>query len=208
MLYACQGSKKRVIAIDPATGEVTEVASDLQPNDLAVTSDGIVLITETGKHQVTRIDPATGDVSAADVGITGPNGIALSNDGGTLAVSDYRGTHTWMFRVTEESGLDAKIPTMSMRLPVDPEGEWVFHQPPPSQATSRGDGMAVDAAGRWYVTSAVGVQVFDPTGRLSGVLPAPRPDKPLTSCILAGPDREHLYITNGDTIWRRKLTIQ
>jgi sugar lactone lactonase YvrE len=40
------------------------------------------------------------------------------------------------------------------------------------------------------------------------VLPAPRPDKPLTSCILAGPDREHLYITNGDTIWRRKLTIQ
>jgi sugar lactone lactonase YvrE len=206
-LYACQGSKKRVIAIDVESGEVTEVAADLQPNDLAVTSTGIIFITETGKQQVTRIDPATGTVTAADVGITGPNGIALSNDGGTLVVSDYRGVRTWMFRVTPEDGLDAKTPTMAMRLPVNPEGEWQFHQPPPYAETSRGDGLAVDRGGRWYVTSAVGVQVFDPTGRLSGVLPAPRPDKPLTSCILAGPDRNHLYITNGDTIWRRKLTI-
>jgi len=40
------------------------------------------------------------------------------------------------------------------------------------------------------------------------VLPAPRPDKPLTSCILAGAARDELYITNGDTIWRRKLVIE
>jgi enterochelin esterase-like enzyme/sugar lactone lactonase YvrE len=206
-LYACQGSKKRVIAINVESGEVTEVASDLQPNDLAVTSDGIIFITETGKQQVTRIDPKTGEATAADVGINGPNGIALSNDGGTLVVSDYRGVRTWMFRVNPESTLDARSPTLAMRLPVNPEGEWQFHQPPPYADVSKGDGLAVDRAGRWYVTSAVGVQVFDPTGRLSGVLPAPRPDKPLTSCILAGPDRDHLYITNGDTIWRRKLTI-
>jgi enterochelin esterase-like enzyme/sugar lactone lactonase YvrE len=207
-LYACQGSQKRVIAIDVESGTVTEIARDLQPNDLAVTSDGIVLITETGKHQVTRIDPATGEATAADVGINGPNGIALSNDGGTLAVSDYRGTHTWMFRVTADSTLDAKSPTMAMRLPVDPEGAWEFHQPPPQMDVAKGDGMAVDAAGRWFVTSGVGVQIFDPTGRLSGVLPAPRPDKPLTSCVLAGQDRDQLYVTNGDTIWRRKLMVK
>ncbi len=206
-LYACQGSQQRVIAIDVASGQVSEIASGLQPNDLAVTSDGIIFITETGKQQVTRIDPTTGEATAADVGITGPNGIALSNDGGTLVVSDYRGVRSWMFRVSPESTLDAKSPTLAMRLPVDPEGSWEFHQPPPYQATSRGDGLAVDAAGRWYVTSAVGIQIFDPTGRLSGVLPAPRPDKPLTSCILAGPERDQLFITNGDTIWRRRLKI-
>ena len=122
-------------------------------------------------------------------------------------VSDYRGVRSWMFRVSPESTLDAKSPTLAMRLQVDPEGSWEFHQPPPYQATSRGDGLAVDAAGRWYVTSAVGIQIFDPTGRLSGVLPAPRPDKPLTSCILAGPERDQLFITNGDTIWRRRLKI-
>jgi enterochelin esterase family protein len=57
------------------------------------------------------------------------------------------------------------------------------------------------------VTSALGVQVFDPTGRLCGVLPKPAPTKPLTSCVLAGPGHEWLYVTNGDTIYRRRLAI-
>jgi len=207
-LYACQGSKKRVIAIDPATGDVEEIAGDLAPNDLAVTPEGILLVTETGKQQVTRIDPATGSATAADTGITGPNGIALSNDRGTLAVSDYRGAHTWTFRVGPDGSLDAKLPTMEMRLPIDPKGEFRFHEPPPTLPASGGDGMAVDRTGRWYVTSGLGVQVFDPTGRLCGVLPKPRPDKPLTSCILAGPGHSFLYVTNGDTIWRRRLTVE
>jgi enterochelin esterase family protein len=67
--------------------------------------------------------------------------------------------------------------------------------------------MAVDKSGRYYVTSALGVQVFDPTGRLCGVLPKPKEAQPLTSCVLAGPNHEFLYITNGDTIFRRKLKV-
>ena len=82
--------------------------------------------------------------------------------------------------------LDAKMPTMTMRLPIDPDGEFQFNEPPPYLAASRGDGMAVDQAGRYYVTSAVGVQIFDPTGRPCGVLPKPDPAQPLTSCMLAG----------------------
>ena len=65
--------------------------------------------------------------------------------------------------------------------------------------------MTTDAAGRYYVTSALGVQVFDPTGRMCGVLPKPQLDKPLTSCALAGPGLSYLYITNGDKIYRRKV---
>jgi enterochelin esterase-like enzyme/sugar lactone lactonase YvrE len=206
-LYGCNGPKKRLIAIDPASGRVDEVAGDLAPNDLAILPDGTIYVTETGKQQVTRIDPKTGAQSAADTGITGPNGIALSNDAGTLAVSDYKGGHTWMFRVKADGALDAKMPTMEMRRPIDPKGEFKFHEPPPLLPASGGDGMAVDRAGRWYVTSALGVQVFDPTGRLCGVLPKPRPDKPLTSCVLAGPNRDQLYVTNGDAIFRRKLAV-
>jgi enterochelin esterase family protein len=67
--------------------------------------------------------------------------------------------------------------------------------------------MAIDATDRYYVTSAAGIQVFDPTGRLSGVMATPNPAKPLTSCILAGPGHEYLYVTNGDTIFRRRLKI-
>ena len=65
--------------------------------------------------------------------------------------------------------------------------------------------MTSDTLGRYYVTSAVGLQVFDPTGRLCGVLTKPQPDKPLTSCVLSGPNREYLYVTNGDKIFRRKV---
>ena len=65
--------------------------------------------------------------------------------------------------------------------------------------------MTSDTLGRFYVTTALGVQVFDPTGRLCGVLTRPQLDKPLTSCVLSGPNREYLYVTNGDKIFRRKV---
>ncbi len=162
-----------MISINPATGEVKVIAEGVKPNDLAVTKDGFILFTDTGASQVTRINPQTGEVTPVDTGISKPNGIALSNDGGTLAVSDYGGTHTWTFRVAAGGVLDAKMPTMPMRLAIDPKGEFKFNEAPPYVASSQGDGMAVDKAGRYYVTSNLGVQIFDPTGRPCGVLPRP-----------------------------------
>ncbi len=208
LLYACQGSKNRVISINIESGEVKTVAEGVKPNDLAVTRDGFILITETAAKQVTRIDPQTGDIKVVDTGITKPNGIALSNDGGTLAVSDYGGTQTWMFRVNAGGSLDAKMPTMPMRLPIDPKGAFSFNEPPPYVRVSKGDGMAVDKLGRYYVTSELGVQIFDPTGRPCGILPKIDEDQPLTSCILAGSDHSTLYVAHGKTIYRRKLTVK
>jgi len=207
LMYACQGAKKRVVSINPATGEVKEVAANVTPNDLAVSSDGFVYITETGPQKITRISIKTGEVTTVDTGITKPNGIALSNDQGTLAVSDYGGENVCTFRVTADGSLDAKIPTMTMRLPIDPKGEFKFNEPPPYLPVAQGDGTAVDKSGRYYVTSALGVQIFDPTGRQCGVLPKPLRNQPLTSCTLAGVNHEYLYITNGDTVFRRKLKV-
>ncbi|MEQ9406762.1 MAG: alpha/beta hydrolase-fold protein [Fuerstiella sp.] len=208
LLYACQGAKNRVVSIDPGSGVVKTVAEGVRPNDLAVTGEGFILITETGAHQVTRIDPRNGEVTPVDVGITKPNGIALSNGKGTLAVSDYGGTHTWTFRVNPGAVLDAKMPTMPMRLRIDPDGEFRFNEPPPYVTTSRGDGMAVDKVGRYYVTSDLGVQIFDPTGRPCGVLPKADHKLPLTTCMLAGSDHSTLYIAQGPKIFRRKLTVE
>jgi len=207
VLYGCQGAKNRVISINPGNGEVKIVAVGVKPNDLAVTKDGYILITETSAKQVTRIDPRNGDVKVVDTGINKPNGIVLSNDGGTLAVSDSGGSQTWMFRVNKEAMLDAKMPTMPMRLAIDPKGEFRFNQPPPYVQSSQGDGMAVDKTGRYYVTSKLGVQIFDPTGRLCGVLPKVDNDQPLTSCVLAGSDFNTLYIAHGNKIYGRKLTV-
>jgi enterochelin esterase family protein len=204
-LYCCQGAKKRLIAIDLATKQIAVLAEDVQPNDLAVSHRGHIYFTETGKKQVTFVDGKTKHKRVADVGINGPNGIALSPDQGTLAVSDHRGEHTWTFRVEADGSLSTKAPYMTMRLPIDPEGKSESAKPPPVKTASGGDGMTSDTTGRYYVTSHLGVQVFDPTGRMCGVLPKPQPDKPLTSCALAGPGLGYLYVTNGDKIFRRKV---
>jgi sugar lactone lactonase YvrE/enterochelin esterase-like enzyme len=204
-LYACQGSKKRLIAIDLSNNAIEVIAEDVQPNDLAVTFEGHIYITETGKKQVTLIKAKTREKIVADTGIAAPNGITLSPDQGTLAVSESQGEFVWTFRIEPDGTLTGKGPYMTMRRPIDPAGEFKFHEAPPLKKGASGDGMTSDTTGRYYVTSALGVQVFDPTGRLCGVLPKPQADKPLTSCTLSGEKREYLYVTNGDKIFRRKV---
>ena len=60
-----------------------------------------------------------------------------------------------------------------------------------------GDGMAIDAAGRLYVTSAPGVQVFSPEGRYLGVIPAPRS---VISVAFSGPGKRTLYVVGSGAL--------
>src|SRR5262245_15300237 len=59
------------------------------------------------------------------------------------------------------------------------------------QAGGAGDGMAIDATGRLYVTSNAGVQVFSDGGQYLGVIPTPRN---AISVAFAGADKKVLYI--------------
>jgi enterochelin esterase family protein len=61
----------------------------------------------------------------------------------------------------------------------------------------------VDQEGRPFITSFVGIQMFDATGRLGGVISKPS-DKSCVSVALAGPDRSWLYACAGDKVFRRK----
>jgi gluconolactonase len=61
-------------------------------------------------------------------------------------------------------------------------------------AGSNGDGTAVDSEGRLYVTSNLGVQVFDKTGKYLGVIPTPRG---IISIAFAGPDKKTLYVVGS-----------
>ena len=191
-LYACQGRFKRVVAFE-RDGRLTVLASDVEPNDLVVTAKGGVYFTETGKKQIEYIDP-NGVIRVVDKGINAPNGLSLSPDQGTLAVSEYAGNLVWTLRVEPDGSLSAKAPYMTLRAPE--EGK-----------ASQGDGMTTDTAGRYYVCSAVGVQVFDITGRLCGVISKPQA-KGLTNVGFGGPNREYLYATCGDKVYRRKTTAR
>jgi enterochelin esterase family protein len=193
-LIACQGGTFGRIVAFTDEDEMQVIADGVKPNDLVVTHDGGIYFTETSLKQVTYIPPG-GEAVAADVGsdsdgVQKPNGIALSPDQGTLAVSDHGGQNVWVWRIESNGKLTHREPYMTMRLP-SPD------------APSKGDGMTTDADGRYYVTSAVGIQVFDPTGRMGGVIAAPT-DKPIVSVAFAGPDLSYLYVAAGDEIYRRK----
>ena len=54
-----------------------------------------------------------------------------------------------------------------------------------------GDGMAIDAAGRLYVTANKGIHVLSPEGRHLGLIPTPR--RPITIAF-SGPDKKTLYV--------------
>lgn len=100
--YACQGAKKRVIAIHPATGAVEVIATDVQPNDLVVTTTGHLYFTHTAKKEIGHVALATKTLRAASGGIANPNGITLSPDQGALAVSEHRGGAVWTFRINAD----------------------------------------------------------------------------------------------------------
>ena len=204
-LYACQGAKKRLVAIDLASKAIDVLAEDVEPNDLAVTHRGHIYFTQTGKQQVIFVDPKTKEKRVADTGLAAPNGITLSPDQGTLAVSEYRGGSVWTFRIEPDGALTGRSPTMTMRLPIDYKADFKFNEAPPFKKESSGDGMTSDETGRFFVATALGVQVFDPTGRLCGVVPGPVGSAALTSCALAGPGRSYLYVTARDKIFRRKV---
>ncbi len=202
-LYACVGKDKQLVAFEFPGGKKTVVAEDVQPNDLIVTHKGHIYITETGKKQVTFINPKTGEKRAVDTGIAAPNGLTLSSDQGTLAVSDSRGQHVWAMRIETDGSLTQKEPYMTLRTEVDVNAKSPDGRSPVYKTASSGDGMTSDAQGRYYVASAVGVQVFDPTGRMSGVLPKPS-EKFMTSCGFGGPNMEFLYVTCADKVFVRK----
>ncbi|MFM7214615.1 MAG: SMP-30/gluconolactonase/LRE family protein [Verrucomicrobiota bacterium] len=192
---ATQGDakEKRIVRIDPATQKVETVATDVQPNDLAVSKSGWIYFTDTGAGQVVAVPTSARGLSRPHPvagGIKSPNGIALSPDQRQLWVSEYGGTNVWNFLVADDGSLTGGERLATLRVP-------------PGKTDSGGDGSTTDREGRAYVTSHVGIQVLDATGRLGGVIGKPQ-DKGIVSCAFGGPEHAWLYVCNADKVYRRK----
>jgi sugar lactone lactonase YvrE len=65
------------------------------------------------------------------------------------------------------------------------------------EAGGNGDGLAIDSAGRLYVTSSPGVQVFNPDGKYLGLIPTPRP---VISVAFSGLDKRTLYVVGSGAL--------
>src|SRR5580765_1049421 len=192
-LGGARDEKKTIVAIEPESKKVTVIATDVTPNDLVVSKGGWIYFTDTGAGQVIMCPTQTEKLPRPRVaagGINKPNGIGLSPDGKFLIVSEYGGTNAWSFMVNADGSLSAGERYMELRAPVN-------------RPDSGGDGMAMDQEGRPFITSFVGIQMFDATGRLGGVISKPS-EKACVSLAFAGPDRSWLYACASDKVFRRR----
>jgi sugar lactone lactonase YvrE len=123
-------------------------------------------------------------------GLAEPSGMVLWPDGGTLVVGDAGDKHLWAFRLDKEGN------------PVDGEPYYPLRVRP-GQKASGVRGLTADDKGRVYACTPLGVQVFDPTGRLSGVMLKPGEGE-LTAAAFGGDKGDTLFVLCGDKVFARK----
>ncbi len=192
-IFACQSKLGRVISIGK-DGVVKELIAGVKPNDLIVTPSGVVYFTETGSGRIHAILP-DGKALVADEGhVTKPNGITISPDGSTLAVSEHGGKKVWAWQIQPDGTLKGAEAYMTLEVsPNNAKGE------------ALGDGGTTDEKGRYYFTSESGIQVFDSMGRLSGVIAKPFPEAKIVSAEFAGEGHAWLFMAAGDKIFKRRM---
>lgn len=123
-------------------------------------------------------------------GLSQPSCLILWNDGGTLVVGDADGKYLWTFRVEADGSSGPGDRYYALRVP-------------PGQTASGVTDMALDRQGRLFACTPLGVQVFDPTGRLCGVLLKPERLAP-EAVAFGGADGSLLHVRCGDRVFVRK----
>ena len=138
-------------------------------SDIVADTKGGVYFTDGPNTSVYYINPGGQLIRVAN-DIRGANGIQLSPDGRTLYVTNT------------EAGI--------LAYDVQPDGN-IRNRRPFVKPEGGQDGLCVDAAGRLYVASDLGIQVFTPQGQHLGLIPTPRET---TSLAFAGPDKKTIYV--------------
>ena len=192
--YACHNKEQRIIAIT-MKGEVEVLLTGVKCNDLVVSKTGNLYFTETPTQRIHLITQDKKHIVADEGHVVKPNGITISADEGTLAVSEYGGKHVWTWRIEADGTLTGGAPYMTMWLPVGKE-------------SAAGDGATTEANGSYFVTTELGVQIFDVTGRLSGIIAKPDPLGKVVSVEFAGKDHDILYVAGGEKIYGRKVKVK
>lgn len=178
-----------------------------RPNDLVVDKRGTVYFTDSGVNAaqsvaqndgtptdavappaVYRISPA-GALQRIAADIERPNGIQLSPDEKVLYVANTWGEHVLAYDIADDGSVGPR--RNFARL--------AGYRKTDTGYSSGADGLAVDAQGRVYVASTVGVQVFSPKGEALGVIELPKPPQNLA---FAGADKRTLYVVGRGAAYR------
>lgn len=190
-LYACQNGQRRIVRYNPE-GVEEVVFDDAPSNDIVMHPTG-GYYTDPSQRLVWHMDGA-GHRTRVDEGIAFPNGAISSPDQTLLYVSDTRGWFVHSFRIQSDGSLAHRQP--------------FFHLHIPDAATESGaDGMTVDADGRLYVATALGLQVCDQPGRVNAIVNKPQRAW-LSNVVFGGPQFDELYVTCGDKVFKRPTRVR
>src|SRR5262249_47580840 len=129
-----------------------------------------------------------------------PTCCAVSLGGSTLLVADATDRYVWAFRIEKGGSLRPGDRYCRLRVPGDGRRK---KDTPADPYTADASAMAVDGAGRTYVATSRGIQVFDPTGGLCGVIMAP-PGR-VTELAFQG---NRLYAQSGDKVFARTMLAE
>ncbi|MEX2214485.1 MAG: SMP-30/gluconolactonase/LRE family protein [Phycisphaeraceae bacterium] len=198
-LIANRGSEKKIVAYKP-DGSFDVIAQDVNCNDLVVASTGDIYVTDVPNKSIIHISPA-GEKRVVASGWR-PNGLTLWPDEATLVITDSDATHLWTYRVEADGSLKfgEKYYHPVVSAPTKYENGKLQFGPPGS------DGMKVDDAGRLYLASRAGVQMWDPTGRLGGVIACPQ-NKPVSNLVFGGAKFDTMYVTCVDKVYKRQTKV-
>jgi gluconolactonase len=210
------GSDARIARLDPGTGETETLVSSWaglplnSPNDVVVAPAGAVWFTDPsyGWLQGFRPEPAAADavyrfdrladrLDVVAVGFDKPNGLAFSPDGAVLYVGDSGA-------VQGPGSFHAGRPHHVLAFDVVGGRRLAAERLFASISPGFPDGLEVDAEGRLYVSSASGVQVFDPEGDRLGEILLPG----AVNFCFGGPGRNVLFITCDTAVWAAVLTAK
>ena len=204
-LLAAEGDGKRISKRNQ-DGTILAVTEGMDgkplmaPNDLIVDAKGAIYFTDPGPRPlvpgrtayVYYVPAGAKQPTVIDDQITRPNGLTLTGDGKTLIVDDSVGSSVYAYDVQPDGSVKSKRTFAQLRD--IPEGK-----------ESGADGMALDRDGRLYVTTVIGIQVFDVAGRYLGTIKVPRQP---ANAGFAGPDKRMLYITAREGLYRLKMLAQ
>lgn len=196
-LVACQGTAKRLVAIDPGTKKVTVLADACDgkplgtPNDLVIDRTGGVYFTAPDLSSVFYLPPAGKALLVLD-GLPRPNGVLLSPDEKTLYVLPS-GSADVLSHPIERPGAVGKAKVLCK-----------LEQNPKQPNRLGGDGLTVDSRGNLYLTkpSLKAIQVVGPDGKTLGLIRLPEDP---SNCTFGGKGMKTLYVTAQSSLYAVKM---
>ncbi|HTI71414.1 MAG TPA: SMP-30/gluconolactonase/LRE family protein [Candidatus Limnocylindria bacterium] len=190
-LYACANDKKQIVAYDDSA-KPTVIADDIESNDLCITHEGNLYVTDPTHKRVWLVTP-DGKKKIVDEGLKFANGVRLSPDQSLLYVADSQAQFIFSYQIAPDGTLACKQKYYYMHVTDGATG-------------SGADGMTLDTEGRLYVATEMGVQFCDQAGRVNGIIRKPQRQW-LANVAFGGPQLDELYATCGDKVFKRKTKV-